>query len=131
MINKKLLSKSIKNDTGELVVLEEMLEQFVLKRLFFVHADQKCIRGKHAHIKCQQILICVRGQITVTFDDGRRKYKRTLKKNSDGILVPNGVWSEQTYKSRSILLVLCDRKFEEEDYIRDYVKFLKWKNYKE
>ena len=53
------------------------------------------------------------------------------EKNSDGILVPNGVWSEQTYKSRSILLVLCDRKFEEEDYIRDYVKFLKWKNYKE
>ncbi len=130
MIDAKILSKSIKDNTGELIVLEDMLEQFVLKRLFFVHADRKCVRGGHAHIKCQQVLICVKGEILVTFDDGIKKRQKILKKNSDGVLIPKGVWSEQTYKSSSILLVLCDRKFEEQDYIRDYVKFLKWKKIK-
>jgi len=42
-----------------------------------------------------------------------------------GLLVPNGIWAEQRYlDSDNVLMVLCDRPYEEHDYIRDYREFL-------
>ena len=107
MKSKKLLSKSIKDLSGELVIIQDELENFKFKRLFFVHADIDCKRGCHAHIECQQFLICVKGEVKVFFDDGLKKSSTTLKKGYDGIMIPKGVWSEQLYKEGSILLVLC------------------------
>ncbi|EMY76157.1 WxcM-like domain protein [Leptospira weilii serovar Ranarum str. ICFT] len=46
---------------------------------------------------------------------------------SDGLLIPPGIWSTQQYLNiNSVLLVLCDRGYEAEDYIRNYDKFLEW-----
>ena len=40
-------------------------------------------------------------------------------------MLPPMIWAEQVYKlDKSILTVLCDRIYEEEDYIRNYNKYL-------
>ncbi|EMJ92094.1 WxcM-like domain protein [Leptospira alstonii serovar Sichuan str. 79601] len=44
-----------------------------------------------------------------------------------GLLIPPGIWSTQQYLDLgSVLLVLCDRGYEDEDYIRNYDEFLEW-----
>jgi hypothetical protein len=41
-----------------------------------------------------------------------------------GLLVPPGIWAEEIYeKPHSVLAVLCDRPYEEGDYIRDFEEF--------
>lgn len=78
------------------------------------------IRGKHAHHKCEQFLICLQGIIVVTLYDGKDKNRVTLLPNQS-IHLPPLVWSEQHFtKENSILLVLSSMTYDERDYIRDY-----------
>ena len=40
------------------------------------------------------------------------------------------IWSSQNYKAKNtILLVLCDLEYSEEDYIREYKAFLEYKKH--
>jgi hypothetical protein len=44
-----------------------------------------------------------------------------------GLLILPGVWAEQKYlENSSILTVLCDQPFNEEEYIRNYDEFKKY-----
>jgi len=41
---------------------------------------------------------------------------------------PAPIWASETYKVRdSILAVLCDQVYEEDDYLRNYEEFLAWR----
>jgi hypothetical protein len=43
-------------------------------------------------------------------------------------VIPPGIWAEQVYEEEnSILMVLCDREYDEGDYIRDFNEFLLFK----
>ena len=47
-------------------------------------------------------------------------------KKNIGILVPNLVWCRLKFLTKnSIVLVLCDRKYEFKDYIEKYAQFKK------
>jgi hypothetical protein len=42
--------------------------------------------------------------------------------------IPPGLWAEQIYRDpATLLLVLCDRLYEAEDYIRDMEAFIAWR----
>ena len=43
---------------------------------------------------------------------------------SMGLLVPPGIWASEKYvDNAAVLMVLCDRGYEADDYIRDYNDF--------
>lgn len=113
---------------GVLCVYEcEKEVPFVIKRVFTVTAMRGDPRGDHAHKKCTQLLVCVSGEIRVTCDDGTNVSKHLLKGMGKGILVPPGIWAKQEYLTDgAVLMVLCDRGYEDEDYIRTYEKFKKF-----
>jgi hypothetical protein len=48
-----------------------------------------------------------------------------LLENMDaGLLVPPGIWAREEYiTDGAVLMVLCDRGYEAEDYLRDYNDF--------
>lgn len=97
---------------------------FDIRRVFSVGAKGGDIRGDHAHKNCTQLLVCVSGQIRVTCDDGRLVSKHVLEGMGLGLLIPPGVWAKQEYMvDGAVLMVLCDRIYEAEDYIRDYDAF--------
>lgn len=99
---------------------------FDIKRVFTVSAQAHDVRGEHAHKKCTQLLICVEGEIRVDCDDGSQVTQYLLKGMSAGLLVPPGVWAREEYLTdNSVLMVLCDRGYETDDYIRDYDEFKK------
>ncbi len=113
------------DSSGDLVVLEGNAKiPFDIARVFLVRASGGAIRGCHAHRQCVQFMVCSAGCIRVTCDDGAETATFTLDRPNLGLLVPPGIWAEQTYeKPHSILTVLCDRPYEEEDYIRDFEEF--------
>ena len=112
-------------ENGSLVVLEGASRvPFDIARVFAVRAPANSIRGQHAHKACTQFLTCLNGCIELRCDDGYSVKSYLLDQTDKGLLVPPGIWVECLYKTPdSVLMVLCDRHYEEQDYIRDYDKF--------
>ena len=100
---------------------------FDIRRIFTVSAMTGDPRGDHAHKKCTQLLICVFGRIRVFCDNGFVVTSHLIDSMNSGLLVPPGIWAKEEYLTDgAVLMVLCDRGYEEEDYIRDYEDFKKF-----
>ena len=97
---------------------------FDIRRVFTVSARAGDVRGDHAHKRCTQLLVCVSGKIRVTCDDGSVVTEHHLDNMGLGLLIPPGIWAKEDYMvDGAVLMVLCDRGYEAEDYIRDYHDF--------
>lgn len=124
----KLIQFSLhENDTGSLCAYESGdLVPFDIKRIFTVIANENEIRGNHAHKKCSQLLVCVSGEIEVVCENGLEKSVYHLSNMGQGLLIPAGIWASEKYiLEGSVLMVLCDRGYESDDYIHDYEGFKK------
>ena len=117
-------------ENGDLTVMEANNEvPFIIERVFVVRANSGSIRGQHAHKLCKQYLTCPYGAVEVICDDGLNKAKFLLDNPKMGLLIPEGIWAHQIYIiSNSVLTVLCNRKYETDDYIRDYEVFKKYRS---
>ena len=114
----------LKENNGDLVVVEGEIIPFSIKRVFNVRQQKGDIRGKHAHLHCSQLLICTNGAVEVKCDDSRTTEIYVLDKPNFGLFIPPGIWADQKYiENNTILTVLCDRPFEEADYLRNYKDF--------
>jgi hypothetical protein len=122
----KILLQSKLSDTGELIVVEGRNDiPFAISRLFFINEKSAVKRGQHAHIQCTQALICLRGTIEVTCQIGTDSGKWLLDSSDQCLIIPPMVWASQQYVyPDSTLLVLCDRPYEEADYIRDFDDYI-------
>jgi hypothetical protein len=113
--------KKYVNGNGVLAVFEGGQNiPFDIRRVFTVTAATDDIRGDHAHKQCTQLLICVAGKIRVICDNGSHIQDYLLDNMGIGLLIPPRIWAKQEYLDDSVLMVLCDRGYEDEDYIREY-----------
>ena len=114
----------LKENNGDLVVVEGDIIPFNVSRVFTVRASKGSVRGEHAHRHCLQLLICTNGAVEVKCDDTRTTEKCVLDKPNFGLFIPPGIWGYQKYREdNTTLTVLCDRPYEEADYIRNYDDF--------
>ncbi len=113
-----------KENNGDLVVVEGNIIPFNMSRVFTVRASKGSVRGEHAHRHCSQLLICTNGAVKVRCDDTRTTEIYVLDKPNFGLFIPPGIWADQKYiEDNTTLTVLCDRPYEEADYIRNYDDF--------
>lgn len=85
-------------------------------------------RGAHAHKECHQFIIAASGSFEVAMDDGTNKKTVTLNRPFHGLYIPPCIWAHEfNFSSGSVCLVLASHKYDENDYIRDYNLFHKWK----
>jgi len=117
---------------GEVVVAEAAVHvPFAIVRMFTVTAPAGARRGEHAHRRCSQFMLCVHGAIEVLCDDGYEKKTFMLDRGNLALHVPPSIWNRIIFRdSGSSLVVLCDRPFEESDYIRSYSEFLTFRKAK-
>lgn len=94
-----------------------------VKRLFFISPEGNSTRGDHAHLGCWQTLICIKGKILITVDDGMNKQTIDLSSYGQAITIPPELWCRQEYSPNSSLVVFCSHQYDEKDYIRDYQVF--------
>ena len=114
---------------GNLTVIENNCFPFSVKRVFYLYdiAGGES-RGAHAHIECHQLLIAAGGSFEVLLDDGKYKRHFFLNRPNIGLHIPPGIWaSEINFSSGAICLVLASHEYNENDYIRNYEDYLKYK----
>ena len=119
----------VKDLRGNLSVGEfERSVPFPPKRYFLVfEVPSKEVRGEHAHKRCDQFLICVRGSCAVVVDDGTHRRQLTLDRPNLGLHIPAGVWGIQyKYSADAVLLVFASDYYDPGDYIRSYPEFQRW-----
>lgn len=119
------------HELGNITVIENSKEvPFDVKRVFYMYdvpAGES--RGAHAHKTASQFIVAATGCFTVTISDGDVKRKFTLNRPFQGLYVKPGLWCTlDEFSSGSVCLVLTDKSYSPEDYIREYDDFLKFKN---
>ena len=119
--------KKFKNISGELLPIT-FDESFPIKvkRIFFIYGKKKYKRGDHAHKKCSQVFLPLFGKAEITIQS--KKIKKSIildyQKNK-AMLVPPKTWCHVKFLTKnSIVLVLCDYKYNFNDYIESYEDFV-------
>lgn len=110
---------TMRDARGALTVAEfDRLVPFPVVRLFYVwDVPAGTERGRHAHHHCSQYMICVSGRLGITLSSGSC-HRRVELSAGNGLLVTPGIFAAETYRDTgTVLLVLCDRPYEKEDYI--------------
>jgi len=115
---------------GYISVAEEIADiPFEIKRTYWTYfTPQSVLRGGHANIDKELVLIAVSGSIKVTTEtrDGSRK-EFVLDHPSQGLFIPKLCWHSMQYSHTAVQVVVASNLYSEEDYIRDYQVFLNWK----
>jgi UDP-2-acetamido-3-amino-2,3-dideoxy-glucuronate N-acetyltransferase len=99
---------------------------FEPRRFFSVMwVPSKDVRGAHAHLLCEQFLVCLAGSVAVVVDDGSVREEVVMDEPHIGLYLPAMTWGIQyRYTPDALLLVMASRPYEPDDYIRDYDDFL-------
>lgn len=117
----------IHNEAGNITVVENgAIIPFNVQRIYYLYdVPGGAIRGGHAHYELEQYVIAASGSFDVILDDGKNKKKIFLNRPNFALHIIPGLWRElDNFSSGSICMVLASNFFKEEDYIRDYNKFL-------
>lgn len=126
--NCKLISlPKIHNIAGNLTALENQNTlPFNLKRVYYLYdIPGGEYRGGHAHKELEQLIVAVSGAFDVIIDDSSTKKTFHLDRPYTGLYIKPGIWRELlNFSSGAICLVLASEKYKEEDYIREYDKFI-------
>jgi len=125
-----IVLEKIHNRAGNISIIENNQQlPFEIMRIFYLYdIPGGESRGAHAHKECHQFLIAASGAFEVLLDDGKTKRLVQLNRSYQGLHIPPGIWaSEINFSSGSICMVLASKIYNEEDYLRDYQDFLKFK----
>lgn len=99
---------------------------FQVKRVFYLYdVPGGAERAGHALKTCEQFLIAMSGSFDVIIYDGKEKQRIHLNRSYNGLYLPPMIWREMdNFSSGSVCLVLASENYNENDYHRDYRKFL-------
>ncbi len=115
------------DERGQLVALEEYKDiPFEIKRVYYLYDTMNgVVRGKHAHKKLEQILVCIHGSCKIKLDNGFETKVVPLEKPYEGLYISSEMWREMyDFSSDAVLMVFASELYDENDYIRDYEEFL-------
>lgn len=121
----------IEDSRGNLSFVEELEHiPFEIKRAYWIYdVPGGQIRGGHAFMEQQEMIIALSGSFDVVVEDGKEKKLFSLNRSYYGLYVPSGLWRKmENFSTNSLAVVLSSTHYFEEDYIRDYQAFLDYKN---
>jgi dTDP-4-dehydrorhamnose 3,5-epimerase-like enzyme len=120
------------HERGNITVIENAdTIPFDVERVYYLYdVPGGESRGGHAHKELRQLIIAAGGSFDVLLDDGKVKRTITLNRPYQGLLIVPGLWRElNNFSAGSTCLVMASHKYDEQDYIRNYEDFLKYKNH--
>ena len=129
----KFKIKSYSKASGKLIPFSfEKYLPLKIKRVFFLYGKKNQIRGEHAHKKCSQIFYPISGKVILRIKTPSTNQKITLSHSSKvAVLVPPKYWCGVKFiGNNSVLMVLCDKYYDFNDYLEnfyDYKKYIKKK----
>ena len=121
----------IHNTLGNITAIENLNDvPFNVQRIYYLYdVPSNEERGGHAHYELEQFIIAVSGSFDIILKDGVTEKAVTLNRPNNALHVVPGLWREiANFSGGSICLVLASEKYDENDYIRDYNKYLDLKH---
>lgn len=87
------------------------------------------IRGSHAFKEQQEFIVALSGSFDVVLNDGKEEVKFSLNRSYYGLYIPNKYWRRlENFSTNSLALIVSDKLFNPDDYIRDFDQFKKTRN---
>jgi dTDP-4-dehydrorhamnose 3,5-epimerase-like enzyme len=111
---------------GELSFIEaERHVPFDIRRVYYLYdVPAGGLRGGHAHVRLQQLLVAVSGSLDVVVNDGRSEARFRLLHRNQGLYLPRMVWRDlENFSGGAVCIVLASEHFDESDYIRSWDDF--------
>lgn len=87
------------------------------------------IRGSHAFQEQQEFIIAMSGSFDVILYDGHEEVKFSLNRSYYGLFIPKMYWRRlENFSTNSMALIVSDKMYDENDYLRDIDEFKRLKN---
>lgn len=118
----------IQNLAGNITPINGSIDiPFEIARIFYLYdVPGGESRGGHAHKSLHELIVAASGSFDVVLKDGINEKKINLNRPYFGLYIIPGIWRElNNFSSGTICMVLTSRKYDENDYIRDYEEFKK------
>jgi hypothetical protein len=120
----------IEDPRGSLSFIEEENQiPFKIERTYWIYdVPGGQSHGGHAFIEQQEFIVALSGSFDVSIDDGKEIKTYSLNRSYYGLYIPNGLWRQlDNFSTNSLAIILSSTLFSEDDCIRDYQEFLKFK----
>ncbi len=121
--------RDLGDDRGNLVVIEGdgMDIPFDIKRVFYIYgSDATVVRGQHANRESEFLMVNVAGTSKVRITDGHEELVVELNEPGMGLYLPTMLWKDMyEFSADSVLLVMFNKHYDGNEYIRDYNEYLK------
>ena len=117
----RLLRFSTINEArGSLTEFDYSNLPFVPRRSFVIaNVPPGTVRGRHAHRKGAQVLVCIQGEVTINATFEGDSVSVVLNDPSVGLFIDAEVWAEQFYRGESTaLLVFASLPFDSGMYFQ-------------
>lgn len=118
-----LCFKECGDDRGHLVAIEGNDDiPFDIKRIFYIYGSSSdIIRGQHANVNTEFVLVNVKGSCKIKIDDGINQSIIELNEPFKGVYLSPKVWKDMyDFSEDSVLLVLASTHYDTAEYINDY-----------
>lgn len=105
---------------------------FDVKRTYWIYdVPGGEVRGSHAFREQQEFIIALSGSFDVILNDGFKEEKFSLNRSYYGLVIPKMYWRKlENFSTNSLALIVSDKSYDENDYIRDFDEFKKLINEK-
>lgn len=94
-----------------------------IQRVFYISSLDEVERGNHAHKECIQAIICLSGEVEIVCFDGEEEVNIILNGLDRLLIIPSGIWIKLKFKPETVISVLANQKYDEQDYIRNWQDF--------
>jgi dTDP-4-dehydrorhamnose 3,5-epimerase-like enzyme len=120
----------IQDPRGNLSFLEDNHQiPFAIARTYWIYdvpGGEK--RGGHAFKTQQEFIIALSGSFEVVLNNAEKEKRWLLNRSYYGLYIPAGWWrSLENFSTNALALIVSDKMYNPEDYIRDFSIFTKWK----
>ena len=120
----------IHNHQGNITALNNEVDiPFTVERVYYLYdVPSSSTRGGHAHYELEQYVVAASGSFVFKLHDGNKTRSVFLNNPSKALHIKKGIWREmEDFSGGSICLVLASKDYDEDDYIRDFDEFIKYR----
>lgn len=103
---------------------------FEIKRTYWIYdVPGGEVRGSHAFKEQQEFIVALSGSFDVVINDGKEETRYSLNRSYYGLYMPKMYWRKlENFSTNSLALIVSDKSYNEDDYIRNFEEFKKLAN---
>ena len=112
---------------GNMSVIENQQEiPFDIARAYWIYdVPGGMFRNGHAFRTQQELIVALSGSFDVILNDGKSERRYHMARSYYGLWVPPMTWRKiDNFSTNSVVLVLSDEPYSEEDYIEDFGQYV-------